>query len=137
MEKKSEKIHIELPISEEYAHFLRLMVSGIASRMDFSLDEVDDLKIAAEEAYLMAINCCFNPTQKIDFDFSSDELTIIFRDLILPRAGLDDNQKKEQDYSVFIINAVVDEVGAESKDDTSDLIILKRVKAVEKKGSPA
>ena len=116
---------------------MRLMVSGIASRMDFGIDEVDDLKIAAEEAYLIAINCCFNPTQKIDFSFSDEELTIIFRDLILPRAGLDDNQKKEQDYSIFIINAVVDELVAESKNDTSDLVILKKVKATEKNSSPA
>jgi len=135
--KDAETIHIELPISEEYAHLLRLMVSGIASRMAFGIDEVDDLKIATEEAYLMAINCCFNPMQKIDFDFSDKELTIIFRDLILPRASLDDNQKKEQDYSIFIINAVVDELVAESKNDASDLVILKKVKAVEKNSSPA
>ncbi len=131
------KIHIELPISEEYAHLLRLMVSGIATRMDFSIDEVDDLKIAAEEAYLMAINCRFEPSQTIDFELFGNELTIIFRDLILPRAGLDDHQKKEQDYSVFIINAVVDGLEAKSKEEVSDLVILKRVKAAEKNGSPA
>ena len=136
MIKESSSIHIELPISEEYAHLLRLMVSGIASHVDFSIDEVDDLKIAAEEAYLMAINCCFNDSQKIDFDISDNGLTIIFRDLILPRNGLDDNQRKELDYSVFIIKAVVDEIEAESAEKMSDLVLLKRLKAVEKNSSP-
>lgn len=128
-------IYIELPISEEYAHFLRLMVAGIAGRLSFGIDDIDDLKIAAEEAYVMAVNCCFGSKQRIDFNFSDDGLEITFFDLLLPRLSLDDNQRKEQDYGLFIIQAVVDEMKTGEGTGGADLKLIKKLKVVDKKKS--
>lgn len=127
MTQKGQNIYLELPISKEYAHLLRLTVSGIASRMNFNLDAVDDLKIAVEEAYLMAISCCTGETQGIIFNIKEDSLEIIFKDLIRPREELSESQRKEQDYGLFIIEAVVDEL-EKSSVDGCDLRFVKRLK---------
>lgn len=128
MTKPVQSIYLELPVSEEYAHLLRLMVAGIASRMNFNLDAVDDLKIAVEEAYLMAINCNFGSSLGINFNGSEDGLEIVFKGLIKPRPDLEENQRKEQDYGLFIIEAVVDELETVASENSSDLKLVKNLK---------
>ena len=123
-----QSVYLEIPISEEYAHLLRLMVSGIASRMNFNLDAVDDLKIAVEEAYLMAISCCFGASQGINFNNTEKGLEIIFKNLIRPREDLEENQRRELDYGLFIIKAVVDEMEVTAAESGSDLRLVKYLK---------
>lgn len=128
MAKTDQSIFLEIPISEEYAHLLRLMVAGIASRMNFDLDAVDDLKIAVEEAYLMAINCCFGSSQGINFNVTEDHLEIVFNNLMMSKDSLDENQRKQQDYGLFIIEAVVDELDTILSKDSCDLKLVKYLK---------
>ncbi|MCA1708625.1 MAG: hypothetical protein LC808_37230 [Actinobacteria bacterium] len=49
-----ETISINIPASPEYLKVVRLVVSGLASRLKFTLDDIEDLKIAVDElsAYL-------------------------------------------------------------------------------------
>jgi serine/threonine-protein kinase RsbW len=51
-----DKVEISFPAKEEYARLLRLTASGIAARMNFSVDGLDDLKIGLDEAFVMAVN---------------------------------------------------------------------------------
>ncbi|HEX2051969.1 MAG TPA: hypothetical protein VHJ34_15230 [Actinomycetota bacterium] len=45
---------ITIPASPEYVGVVRLVVSGLASRVGFTIDDIEDLKIAVDEltAYL-------------------------------------------------------------------------------------
>jgi serine/threonine-protein kinase RsbW len=47
-------ISISIPASPEYLKVVRLVVSGLASRLKFTIDDIEDLKIAVDEmsAYL-------------------------------------------------------------------------------------
>jgi hypothetical protein len=47
-------ITVRIPASPEYVQVVRLVVSGIASRLGFTLEDIDDLKIGVDElsAYL-------------------------------------------------------------------------------------
>lgn len=47
-------ISIKIPASPEYLKVVRLIVSGLASRLKFTIDDIEDLKIAVDElsAYL-------------------------------------------------------------------------------------
>lgn len=49
-----DKVTVAIPASPQYVQVIRLIAAGLASRLGFTLDEIDDLKIAVDElaAYL-------------------------------------------------------------------------------------
>ncbi len=49
-----ETVSVNIPASPEYLKVVRLMASGLASRLGFTIDDIEDLKIAVDElsAYL-------------------------------------------------------------------------------------
>lgn len=49
-----ETVSINIPASPIYIQVVRLVAAGLASRLEFTLDEIEDLKIAVDElsAYL-------------------------------------------------------------------------------------
>lgn len=126
MPEGEEDIYVELPIGKEYAHLLRLMVAGIAGRMNFSLEAIDDLKIAVEEAFLMAMDCCSGKEAKVYFKVMADRLEIVFADLGISPDDLEDKYRKHQSYGFFIIEALVDEFKFIKKKTTVDLRLFKK-----------
>jgi len=50
MMKAFDYIEIRVPAKPQYVSVIRLMVSGLAVRVGFTYDEIEDLKIAASEA---------------------------------------------------------------------------------------
>jgi serine/threonine-protein kinase RsbW len=59
-------IELRMPSQAEWVRVARLAVAGIASRLDFTIEEVEDLKLAVAEAYT---NCIQHAVQ-------SDEVRI-------------------------------------------------------------
>lgn len=43
-------IVVRIPARAEYVHVLRSAVASVAARLDFTYDEIDDLRIAVDEA---------------------------------------------------------------------------------------
>ena len=71
MEKSYDSIELKFPAKPEYIGIIRLTISGIASRMGFSYDDIEDLKIATSEA-------CTNAVQHAYKDQEDGEITIGF-----------------------------------------------------------
>ena len=116
------RIEIELPVEKEFARLLRLMVSGIASRMNFDLDAVDDLKIAVEEAYLMAMGRQVAGPLKVAFTVKEDRLLIDFKG----QGGEALNSAKPtENFGNFILDAVVDEMQINQSNGEFDLQLTK------------
>lgn len=55
MEHQADVIELRIPRKAEYVSVARLAVSGIASRMNFSYDELEDIKLAMGEACTSAM----------------------------------------------------------------------------------
>ncbi len=53
-------IEIRLPAKAQYIGVARLTISGLASRLGFSYDEIEDLKIAASEAVTNAVQHAYD-----------------------------------------------------------------------------
>lgn len=56
-----DEIRLSLPAVAEYARLARLAVGGLAIRVGFDYDEVEDLRIAVGEAFSLIIACCTGP----------------------------------------------------------------------------
>ncbi len=60
MTSKNKCIEISIPSSSEYVGVVRLAISGVASRCNFTVDEIEDLKIAVNEACTNAVVHAYN-----------------------------------------------------------------------------
>lgn len=73
-----------LPAKPEYVGVVRLTVSGIANRMGFSYDEIEDIKVAVSEACTNAVNHAYNQEDDgkmtVGFGMCEDRLEIMVVD---------------------------------------------------------
>ena len=72
-----ETISVSIPASPEYLKVVRLIASGLASRLGFTIDDIEDLKIAVDElsAYLTGAQGR-EGTLNIGFDIHEDRIEI-------------------------------------------------------------
>src|SRR5690606_26606398 len=49
-------VEVRLPAKSAYVSLLRTTVATLAARLDFTLDEIDDLRIAVDEASGLLLN---------------------------------------------------------------------------------
>ena len=77
-------IEMRVPAKAEYVGVVRLTVSGIASRMGFSYEDIEDLKIAISEAITNAVTHAYSEEDKgeitIGFGVYENRLEIMVAD---------------------------------------------------------
>jgi serine/threonine-protein kinase RsbW len=77
-------IEMKIPAKPEYVGVIRLTLSGIASRMGFSYEELDDLKIAVSEACTNAVQHAYKNNLQgevnIGFGLYSNRIEIMVAD---------------------------------------------------------
>ena len=56
---KTAKIEIKIPNQSEYVGVVRLAVAGIANRMNFTIEDIEDIKIAVSEACANAVKYAY------------------------------------------------------------------------------
>ncbi len=57
-------IEMKVPAKPQYIGVTRLAISGLASRLGFTFDEIEDLKIASSEAITNAVQHAYNEEEK-------------------------------------------------------------------------
>jgi len=82
---KDNVIIVNLPATSEYVSIARLSISGIASRLNFTVEDIEDIKIAVSEACTNAVQHAYEnhaKTGRIEVKISTDEekLEISVRD---------------------------------------------------------
>ncbi|KQL51041.1 serine/threonine protein kinase [Heyndrickxia shackletonii] len=79
-----EYIEMKIPAKPEYVGIIRLTLSGIASRMGFDYENIEDLKIAVSEAITNAIQHGYKGSKEgqisITFGIYSDRLEVVVVD---------------------------------------------------------
>jgi len=131
-------VELKIPGRAEWVAVARLAVAAVASRLRFSVDEIEDIKLALAEACTNAIQSAGGQDAgviEIVCDAREDELRVTVRDSgagihlePVPPGGLDEGRTEE--LGVFLIRALMDSV-----DYTSDprrgteLVMIKRVTA--------
>ena len=103
-------VRLVVPASPEYLRLVRLTAAGMASRLGFTFDEVEDLRIAVDEL-------CFNLLGEVDETEAPDDsrtMDLVYSAgsdfiIITGRTGLSGAVPEPSDLSEQILDALVDE----------------------------
>ncbi|MBS4178605.1 anti-sigma B factor RsbW [Lederbergia citrea] len=85
MKEAFDYIEMKIPAKPEYVGVIRLTLSGIASRMGFTYDLIEDLKIATSEAITNAVQHAYSQEERgeivVGFGLYQDRLEVMVADL--------------------------------------------------------
>lgn len=124
-------IEMRFPAKAEYVGVIRLSVSGIASRMGFSYEDIEDLKISMSEAVSNVVSHAYNDEGEVTIGFGvyDDRLEVMVAD----RGGSFDLQEIKDDigpydkktetigdlreggFGLFLIKSLMDKVEINNK----------------------
>lgn len=129
-------VELKIPGRAEWVAVARLAVAAVASRLRFSVDEIEDIKLALAEACTNAIQSAGGQDAgviEIVCDAREDELRVTVRDArpathleaVVP-GGVGEDRTEE--LGVFLIRALMDSVDYTSDPRRgTDLVMVKRV----------
>ena len=118
-----------IPLKAEYVSIARLTVSGIASRMGFDIDTIEDIKVALSEILGKFIEKKSGAGRvNVDFECLEDGISIKFKisDQSIPELFDNDTDK----FALAIISSLMDEIEIEKQGDNSITMVKKLGKAV-------
>lgn len=110
MKNNVDYIEMKVPAQPEYVGIIRLTLSGVASRMGYTYDEIEDLKIAVSEACTNAVQHAYKEDKtgevSIRFGVFEDRLEIIVAD----EGDSFDFDQKRQDLGPYTPSHTVDQL---------------------------
>lgn len=131
-----ETIKMEITSNPEYVGIIRLTTSGIANKVGFSMDDIEDMKVAVSEACTNAIKHSNDDVFNIMFSILENGLTIEIQD---NGKGYDvENAEKpdlanprENGLGLFIIQTLMDDVSIESKENQGTVVRMTKYLGVD------
>ena len=130
MSGNAERIELEAPLSRDFQAVVRLIIGGIAERVDFAFEEIDDLQLAVErllaEAGRVGSVC-------LSFEVVNGGIRTRVGPLserAVADALRDGVQRPGELTLRRILQTVVDSFGVEESDDGSIVVRLEKLKGV-------
>jgi serine/threonine-protein kinase RsbW len=75
-ELREDAVRLTVPAALEFVRIIRLTGSGVASRLGFDVEEIENLRVAIDELASMAIEAADGGMLEITFESSENELRI-------------------------------------------------------------
>lgn len=116
-------VTVRLPAAGAYLSVLRTATAGLAARLDFTIDEMEDLRIAVDEACAMLLAKAVPGVDlECEFVLAADEIQVRVSVLTM------DGRVPERDtFAWTVLTALAGEVDAQSgADDRVTLVLTKR-----------
>ena len=114
---------IKLPAAGAYLSVLRTATAGLAARLDFTLDEIEDLRIAVDEACAMLLSQAL-PGADLECTFSLDDSSIRVAVSVLT---VDGQQPSRDTFAWTVLSALAGEVDSTADvDNRVTITLLKR-----------
>jgi len=118
------EVRLELPASPEFLRVARMMAAGVASRLGFTLEEVDDLRIAIDELCFCLVGRSGRPgTVSIRYVMGPEGLEVEGTGHFADNAN---EEPRLSPLSLQILKAVTDECQVEGGPDGPTFRLLKR-----------
>jgi serine/threonine-protein kinase RsbW len=131
------RVDVNIPAKAEWVAVARLTVAAVASRLQFSVEDIEDVKLAIAEACTNSIqHGAPSDTIAIACEVSGEELRITVRDQgqgvrleSVVETGFKEDGRTEE-LGVFLIRALMDSVEyrVDAREGT-ELVMTKRVLA--------
>ncbi len=109
----SEAIHLSLPAKPGLMSLVRFAAATLAAEADFSIDEIEDLKLAADEMCLSLVGGPELPVMLLELSrdgATGEEITITCRVALDAIPDADDDDPRGE-WSFQILDALVDAHG--------------------------
>lgn len=99
-------IQLRIPKNSNYIGITRMTAASIGSKMNFNIDDIEDIKVIVSETSILFINYLKEDKDgfEIEFQIHSDKLEISFLDLNTGELVVE-----EEDLSLMIIQSLSDE----------------------------
>jgi hypothetical protein len=78
-ELREDAVRLRVPAALEYVRIVRLTGSGVASRLGFDIEEIENLRVALDELASMTIDAASAGELEITFSTTDTELRIVGR----------------------------------------------------------
>lgn len=123
-------IEMRFPAKAEYVGVIRLSISGIANRMGFSYDDIEDLKVAISEAVSNVVEHAYDDVGEVTIGFGvyENRLEVMVADRggsfnlqevkknIGPYKNIESISKlREGGFGLFLIKTLMDKVEINNK----------------------
>jgi serine/threonine-protein kinase RsbW len=117
-----DRVRVCMPAEGAYLSVLRTATAGLAARLDFTLDEIEDLRIAVDEACAMLLSQAIPGTNlECDFDLGADSMAITVSVVAArPRTPARDT------FAWTVLSALAGDVDAKLEPDDRVAIVLRK-----------
>jgi serine/threonine-protein kinase RsbW len=119
------RVVLTVPARGEYARVVRLCAAELASRAGMNIDDVDDIKLAVEEAFVFAAEHMTNGEMTFTFHLGPKGLDLLVGPLPEDCAH-DEGGDAGERYARFILEAVCDEFEVLTRDGACFLRLVKK-----------
>lgn len=125
---KHETIELTLPVNAAYVSAARLTASSISNRMGFNIEDIEDIKAAVSEACIFFIKqCAQTGLQNFRISFTLEDRHL---EILLSASGknLSSTVENQNELGIKMIQALMDTLEIEQKEDTVLIRMLKKKK---------
>lgn len=125
-----DRITLTVPARGEYARTVRMTAAALVSRMGMSYDEVDDVRMAAEEAFVYAVDTLAEDAE-IEFAFTITDDVLEMNVVIGGEADASDEEvERHTSYAMFILQSVADSYDLKSDEQGRRYLhVIKRARS--------
>jgi serine/threonine-protein kinase RsbW len=115
---------VRIPATGAYLSVLRTATAGLAARLDFTLDEIEDLRIAVDEACAMLLVSAVAGTDLVcEFELEGDSIRIAVQVLTSDGAA-----PRRDTFAWTVLTALADAVDTETHSDNHVSIELRKAR---------
>lgn len=130
----ADQITVTVPPKHEFASSLRLFLSGLASSMDFPVDEIEDIRACVSEACLLLLNG--QKCRQLELVIEPDESKNILRVKVLALDVAPDPDVAFEDFSEEISRLMIEALSSECVFAENDGLLCE-VGFTKRKAAPA
>ena len=115
-------VTIKLPAAGAYLSVLRTATAGLAARLDFTLDEIEDLRIAVDEACAMLLAQAVPGTDlTCEFELTDDAMSVAVSVLTV-----EGRQPNRDTFAWTVLSSLAGDVDARVGDDDRVIIVMQK-----------
>jgi serine/threonine-protein kinase RsbW len=121
----TDHVKLTVPAREQFARTVRMTAAALAGRMGMSIDEVEDVRIAVEEAFVFAVGRVADG-EPVTFDFTVEEDRLSLDVGPMPAGAAGGADSAEARFARFILESVCDTFEFEDDGSACSLRLVKK-----------